>query len=93
MNFRELAMREDLRVDLRNGPRMAAAASAGLDTVFRTNEAVRKVMQSAIESPIGPHRFVSVGFGLLVTHQPGSAALEIMGVGILRAVDRMCRCS
>ncbi len=87
-NYRELAMREDLRCDLRGTPALTSDEGAARRERLRGNEAIREICRRAATAPPSQHREGNYGLWNFDLGGPGAPkkALDAGAIGSVIAL-------
>jgi hypothetical protein len=91
-NYRELAMREDLRCDLRGTPSLTSDEGAARRNRLRQNEAIREICRRAATAPASSNREGNYGLWNFDLGGPGAPKKEL-DAGQLGAVVALPGCA
>ena len=91
-NYRELAMREDLRCDLRGTPSLTSEEGASRRDRLRQNEAIREICRRAATAPASSNREGNYGLWNFDLGGPG-APKKALDAGQLGAVVALPGCA
>ena len=91
-NYRELAMREDLRCDLRGTPSLTSEAGAERRNRLRQNEAIREIVRRAATAPASSNREGNYGLWNFDLGGP-QAPKKALDAGALGAVVALPGCA
>jgi hypothetical protein len=91
-NYRELAMREDLRCDLRGTPSLTSDEGAARRNRLRQNEAIREICRRAATAPASSNREGNYGLWNFDLGGPG-APKKALDAGQLGAVVALPGCA